>query len=72
MQANWDEMYPTQVGCFSHVSTGWKVRHSGETSHLGEVFISYKQPLKNFTQQTNTYTKSTTETLKQNVKSPKS
>ena len=38
MQADWDEKYLTQVGYFSHVNAEWKVRHSGETSHRGEVF----------------------------------
>ena len=44
MQANWDEKYLTQVGYVSHVNAGRKVPHSGETSHLGEMSHSYKQP----------------------------
>ena len=38
MQAYWDEKYLTQLEYFSHVNAVWKVPHSGETSHLGEVF----------------------------------
>ena len=38
MQANWDENYLIQVGYFSHVNAEWKVPHSGDSSHLGEVF----------------------------------
>ena len=34
MQANWDEKYLSQVGHISHVNAGWKVPHSGETTHL--------------------------------------
>ena len=35
MQANLDEKYLTQVGM--NVNAEWKVPHSGETSHLGDV-----------------------------------
>ena len=38
MQANWDEKYLTQVEYCSHVNSGGKVPHLGETCHLVELF----------------------------------
>ena len=32
------QVYLTQVGYFSPLNAGWKVPHSGDTSHLREVF----------------------------------
>ena len=36
-QVNWDENYLTHVEHFSHENLDWKVSHSGEKSHLGEM-----------------------------------
>ena len=38
MLANLDETYFTQVGHFSYVYQEWKVFHSGETCHIGDIF----------------------------------
>ena len=38
MQANLDENYLTQAGHFSYEYQEWKVFHSDETCHIGDIF----------------------------------
>ena len=38
MQANLDENYLTQAGHFSYEYQEWKVFHSEETCHIGDIF----------------------------------